>query len=89
MRTTLTVDDDLASLLASLARETGKPFRTVVNDAIRRGLAELTPAPPPFDYVPHSSPLKPGIDPRNFNELAGQLEEFEFLDKERRARAGK
>lgn len=40
MRTTLTLDDDLAVILKRLADETGRPFKDVVNEAIRAGLRE-------------------------------------------------
>ena len=40
MRTTLTLDDEVASSLRELARQSGQPFKQVVNDALRRGLAE-------------------------------------------------
>jgi len=39
MRTTLTLDDDLAVMLKQEADATGRPFRDVVNEALRRGLA--------------------------------------------------
>ena len=39
MRTTITLDEDVAAKLKSLARRTGRAFREVVNDALRRGLA--------------------------------------------------
>lgn len=38
MRTTLTLDDDLAMMLRQEADASHRPFRDVVNDAIRRGL---------------------------------------------------
>lgn len=38
MRTTLTLDDDLAMMLKREAEAAHRPFRDVVNDAIRRGL---------------------------------------------------
>lgn len=38
MRTTLTLDDDLAVMLKREAETAHRPFRDVVNDAIRRGL---------------------------------------------------
>lgn len=38
MRTTLTLDDDLAMLLKREAETSRRPFRDVVNEAIRRGL---------------------------------------------------
>ncbi len=40
MRTTLTIDDQLASALRELARQSGLPFKQVVNDTLRRGLIE-------------------------------------------------
>ena len=48
MRTTLTLDDDLAERLADLARESRKPFKAVVNETLRRGLGESAPRLPPF-----------------------------------------
>lgn len=38
MRTTLTLDDDLAMMLRQEAEASGRPFRDVVNEALRRGL---------------------------------------------------
>ena len=47
MRTTLTLDDDLAVMLKREAETARRPFRDVVNDAIRRGLlAEDGPRAP-------------------------------------------
>jgi hypothetical protein len=40
VRTTLTLEDDVAAKLASKARKSGQSFKAVVNDALRRGLAE-------------------------------------------------
>ena len=39
MRTTLTLDDDIAAKLHAESRRTGRPFRDVVNEALRHGLA--------------------------------------------------
>lgn len=52
MRTTLTLDDDVAAKLAAESRRTGRTFREVVNDALRRGLVRA-PAPrgTPFTVV--------------------------------------
>ena len=38
MRTTLTLDDDLFMALNERARESGRSFKEVVNEALRRGL---------------------------------------------------
>jgi len=39
MRTTLTLDDRIAKALKSLAHRSGKPFKQVVNEILRSGLA--------------------------------------------------
>ena len=53
MRTTLTLDDDLFMALNERARSTGRSFKEVVNEVLRRGLAPSTPRPviepPVFD----------------------------------------
>lgn len=45
MRTTLTLDDDLAARLKKLAFEQDKPFKQVVNETLRTGLGAAQ-APP-------------------------------------------
>ena len=42
MRTTLTLDDDVAALLRRLAERRRLPLKRIVNDAMRAGLAALT-----------------------------------------------
>ena len=39
MRTTLTLDDDVAAKLKAEAARAGRPFREVVNETLRRGIA--------------------------------------------------
>ena len=78
MRTTLTLEDDLAERLAKIARETDQPFKVVVNEALRRGLTDSTAPLSPFEYQPHDGNLLPGIDGRRLNELAWQLDEERF-----------
>jgi hypothetical protein len=51
MRTTLTLDDDVASLLKRLHKARGGRFKDLVNEALREGLRYLTTPrrkPPPF-----------------------------------------
>lgn len=40
MRTTLTLDDDVAAKLQQASRRTGRSFRDVVNETLRRGLQQ-------------------------------------------------
>jgi hypothetical protein len=39
VRTTLTIDDGIARALKELAHRSGKPFKQIVNDTLRAGLA--------------------------------------------------
>ena len=75
MRTTLTLDDDLAERLADVARESRKPFKAVVNETLRRGLGNSVSKLPPFVIKARPMNLRPGIDPRRLNELAWEPEE--------------
>ena len=38
MRTTLTIDDDIARQLKAIVHRSSKPFKTVVNEALRAGI---------------------------------------------------
>lgn len=80
MRTTVTLDPDVAARLHDRARRTGEPFKVVLNDAIRRGLAGRAPAPP-FVVEPHQGGFQPGVDLRRLNQLIDELEVDEFVDE--------
>ena len=45
MRTTLTLDDDVAAQLRRIQRREDRSLKDVVNDALRRGLQELGQPP--------------------------------------------
>lgn len=45
MRTTLTLDDDIAALLKKESRRSGEPFKEMVNRYLRRGMAAPKQAP--------------------------------------------
>ncbi len=83
MRTTLTLDDDLAGLLKQRARELGIPFREAVNRTIRAGLGEEAAArrgrAP--KTIPHSFGFRPGVDLDKLGQLADELEAETFADK--------
>jgi len=81
VRTTLTLDDDVAEFLREQARLLDKPFKQVVNDTIRRGMTPLADSTgrAPFEVVPNPSALVPGIDPLKLNQLNDELEEEEFF----------
>jgi hypothetical protein len=76
VRTTLTLDDDVAAKLKAETRRTGRPFRDVVNDALRRGL--LVSRPPkraPFRVRTRSlGGLRPGLRLDSIADLLEQIE---------------
>lgn len=76
MRTTLTLDDDLATALKERARRADQPFKQVVNDTLRRGLspALAEAAEPRYAVTPHGSGFRPGVDPLRLNQLNDSLE---------------
>lgn len=86
MRTTLTLDPDVARLLKEEAHRQRKPFKEVVNEAIRRGLMPraVAESQEPFRVRPHKTTLRPGIEADSLNRLADELEEEAMLRKLRR-----
>ena len=81
MRTTLTIDDDLASCLKREGLRKGMSFKEIVNMALRRGLDSSLAVAPPSRVVtrPHDYGFKPGIDLDKLNQLADELEAEEFM----------
>jgi hypothetical protein len=83
MRTTITLDDDVAAKIQLKVRRSGRPFKEIVNDALRTGLAidNQVKALPPFTIDrKHLIRLKSGY---NFDKVE---EVFDRLDTPRRLR---
>ena len=58
MRTTLTLDDDVAASLQKLGRTRKQSFKSLVNDALRRGIGQMDAKPKrlkPFKVRPLSA----------------------------------
>lgn len=83
MRTTLTLDPDVAQLLEEETHRQRKPFKQIVNEAIRRGLAPRARGARRNRYRvrPHVTSLRPGIDAGSFNELVDELEDEAVIEK--------
>ena len=84
MRTTLTLDDDVAEKLRQIAHRSGRSFKEVVNDALRRGLSTGAKPPakkPAFKVRPHASGFRAGVDIGKFNQLVDDLELERFGDR--------
>jgi hypothetical protein len=77
MRTTLTIDDDVAVKLRDLAHRRRISFKEAVNSVLRRGLSaqEGRTAPGrPFRVEVFRSRFRPGVDPLRLNQLSDELE---------------
>ncbi|MCE2465725.1 MAG: antitoxin [Dehalococcoidia bacterium] len=83
MRTTLTIDDDIADALKEQARLQDRPFKQVVNDMLRRGLSPAAVREPVPEYriVPNSSQLIQGVDPLKLNQLDDELQAGETASR--------
>ena len=87
MRTTLTIDDDVAAALAAEVRRSGRSLEDVVNAALRIGWGLVRGsgrAMPPFKVEPFASPFQPGVDATRLNQLFDTLATDDFLAKDLR-----
>ncbi|GIW41634.1 MAG: antitoxin VapB33 [Candidatus Binatia bacterium] len=87
MRTTLTLDEDVAAKLREVVRRTGVSFKEAVNSALRRGLASphgSRARRKRYRVRVFTSPFRPGVDPLRLNQLSDDLELEETLAARRR-----
>lgn len=73
MRTTLTLDDDVAAKLKVEMQRRGSTFKETVNQFLRRGLEAPRPEElaRPFRIEPRSLGLRPGVQ---LDDVAGLLD---------------
>jgi len=83
MRTTLTLDKDVALLLKQEMRQSDSSMKTVINDALRIGLgAAAKPAHTNrFAVKPHAFGFKTGLDTDKIGQLADELEDEKIVGK--------
>jgi hypothetical protein len=81
MRTTVTLDQDVAAKLRETARERGVSFKKALNDSVRAGLT--VGSRPSRRFRVHAQPLgvRPGINLDKALTLAGEMEDAEILRK--------
>jgi hypothetical protein len=83
MRTTLTLDPDVAMNVKKRMAEKKLTLKETINQALRYGLKEVAKEKKraPFKVIPHSFGFKPGIDQNKLSQLLDQLEAEEFVRK--------
>ena len=77
MRTTLTLDEDVAAKLKAESRRAGRSFRDVVNETLRQGLLVRRASAAPDDFRIEARDLgglKPGLSLDNVSDLIEQVE---------------
>jgi hypothetical protein len=77
MRTTISLDEDVAAKLKGETRRTGKPFKQIVNDLLRFSLNRPRPSEPrePFRIAARDlGALRPGLNLDNVSELLEHAE---------------
>lgn len=88
MRTTVTLDPDVEKLLRKAVRESGLPFKQVLNNAVRDGLgmkAARAEAETPFRQ-PTFHMGEALVDLTKANALAAELEDQDIIEKMRQGR---
>lgn len=84
MRTTLTIDDEIARQLKEIAFRTGKSFKSVVNDALRSGISGRPGTPTPKRYRVKPVAMGAVTGPYNLDKallLADRIEDEEIARK--------
>jgi hypothetical protein len=83
VRTTLTLEADVARLLDEEVHRARKPLKAVVNEALRRGLTRGGPSRrrPRYRVEVHAAQLRSGFDRGTLNSLADELEDAAILTR--------
>jgi plasmid stability protein len=77
MRTTITLDDDVAANLRAKVRKSGRPFKDVVNETLRAGLAAESRSKQLSPFVieeQHLIRLKQGLNYDKVEDVFDQLD---------------
>lgn len=83
MRTTVTLDPDVAAKLKQAARDRGLSFKEALNSSVRRGLERGEAKPRPYRVRPRNLGVRPGVNLDKALQLAGELEDAETIRKMR------
>jgi hypothetical protein len=81
MRTTVTLDPDVAAKLKQIARERDISFKEALNSSVRRGVERSEAKPKPYRLRTRRLEARPGIDLDKALRLAGELEDAETMRK--------
>lgn len=82
MRTTVTLDPDVAAKLKQTARASGVSFKEALNTTVRRGFEHGAAKSRPYRLPsPQRLEAKPGVNLVKALQLAGEMEDAETIRK--------
>jgi hypothetical protein len=81
MRTTVTLDPDVAAKLKALARRRGISFKQALNQVVRAGLAPSARSVRHFTQPTQAMSLRPGVNLDKALQLAAAIEADELARK--------
>ena len=84
MRTTVTLDPDVESILRRELRQRSQPFKQVLNSAIRAGLRNTRPRAETFKPLTFNMG-KPSVNLARASSLVAELEDYEIIGRYRRS----
>jgi hypothetical protein len=79
MRTTVTLDPDVAAKLKAVARQRGISFKQALNSALRAGLGRARGAARAFKQSSYPMGLRAGVNLDKALQLAAALEDDEIV----------
>lgn len=76
MRTTLTLDEDVAQSAKELASKLHRPFKEVINNALRFGLEQIGKPTSriPYRTIPRKLGIREGVTLDNIQEVISRFE---------------
>jgi hypothetical protein len=81
MRTTVTLDQDVAATLRQTARERGVSFKAALNDAVRAGIGGAGHSARPYHVPSRPMGVRKDVDLDHAGRLLGELEDAEIVRK--------
>jgi predicted transcriptional regulator len=80
MRTTLTLDDDVATRLQAEARRTGRPFKVVVNEYLRIAMAQRKTLQAASPFRVKAADMGGPLPGRSYDDIGALLDDVEGAD---------
>ncbi|KXO98787.1 hypothetical protein [Tsukamurella pseudospumae] len=84
MRTTITLDADVAELVAEAMHRERASMKQIVNDALRSALGTAPASGEVYRTPVHRSRVRPEITGANLNRLADELDDAALVERRQR-----